>query len=166
MSADIALRVVGLPASQGSKTRMPNGAMLDGTSPKARANLAAWRSAVRAECQRWLEAHPQEPLAEPVSVSIDLRFPTVVSAPFRHYHACSPDLDKVVRSVLDALVQGAVLADDRFVALLIAKATYCGAGESAGAMILIRSLAESERDHHARRKAAAVERRKKAREAT
>lgn len=160
----IHLHVIGLPAPQGSKTRMPNGAMVDGTSTTGRANLAAWRQAVRAECRRHLAAHPAEPLAEPLRVTLDFSFPATKSDPYRFWHVSTPDADKLVRAVFDSLVQGGLLADDRYVCAVSAVKTYCDTGP-AGCEVTIISLADVEAERRAHRKAQAQAARKAARAA-
>lgn len=162
----IRLHVIGLPSTQGSKTRMPNGHMVDGTSPRARANLGAWRQAVRAECRKWLGANPQAPLAEPVAVSLSFSFPATASNPHRFWHVSVPDVDKIIRSTLDALVQGAVLADDRYVCRVVADKAYCNPDEPAGCTVVVTSLAEDEEQKRSDRKQRAKDARKAARAAS
>lgn len=156
----IHLHVIGLPAQQGSKTRMPNGAMVDGNSPKARANLGAWRQAVRAECRRWLEQHPAEPLAEPVELHLAFTFPQVASDPYRTAHVNTPDLDKLLRSTFDALVQGGMLVDDRKIWKVAAEKRYCWPGEPAGCAITIEPQGAIEAQVRESRKQQAAEARK------
>lgn len=57
--------------------------------------------------------HP--PLAEPIQLVIEFRMPTVASDPFRTRHVSAPDLSKLVRATEDALVDGGILADDRWI---------------------------------------------------
>lgn len=115
---------------------MPHG-MVDGTSPTGRANLAAWRDAVRAACRDWLEEHPQQPLDEPVSVAMMFRFPLPSSDPYRLRHATAPDASKVARSTEDALVQGGLLKDDRLIWRLNVSKTYAQEGEPIGCDVSI-----------------------------
>lgn len=118
MNTLAAFEVLGVPAPQGSKTRMPNGAMLDGKSAGARAKHKAWRTAV-ADMARELaedEAHDGQ-----LCLSIVFRFPMPASRPKRVQalgrwpHTVKPDIDKVVRSTLDGLAVksgGGLIRDD------------------------------------------------------
>lgn len=138
MNRPITLTVVGLPAPQGSKTRMPNGAMVDGgSSATGRANLRAWRSSVKRAAQDWLATHPQAPLAEPLDLTITFWFPLPKSDPYRTLHATAPDASKLLRSTEDALVHGGLLADDRFVSDAVVRKRYAH-GRPVGADIEIR----------------------------
>jgi Holliday junction resolvase RusA-like endonuclease len=107
--------VLGVPAPQGSKTRMPNGAMLDGKSPAARAKHRAWRSAV-AEVARDLAG--ETPHDGPLQLQVTFRLPMPQSRPARARraglwpHATKPDLDKLLRSTLDGLEDGGLIRDD------------------------------------------------------
>lgn len=166
MNDPITLTIVGLPAPQGSKTRMPNGAMVDGTSKTGRANLAAWRDAVRGECRAWLADHPASPLAEPLALHVTFRFPLPKGDAYRWHHVSAPDLDKLVRGVFDSLVQGGMLADDRYVSELLTTKRYAQAGESIGADVTIGPLGWQEARHREQAKADAAEARKLARAAS
>jgi Holliday junction resolvase RusA-like endonuclease len=159
----IRLEVVGIPASQGSKSRMPNGAMVDGSTKKARAALSAWRDAVRSAARAHLADHPASPLAEPVSLSVEFRFGVVASDPYRTAHTQTPDVDKAARSTFDALVQGGLLADDRFICQVSLTKRYCLAGETAGASIVVLPEGDREAADRERRKTQAAEDRKAAR---
>lgn len=161
----IVLTVVGLPAPQGSKSVI-NGRVVEGKSAAQRANLAAWRDAVRAECRRWLEEHPQPPIDEPVSLTLRFRFPPVASDPYRLRHATLPDVDKCTRATFDALVQGGLLKDDSRVWEARVRKMYAQEGESVGCDILLQP--EGWREAHSRRvlKRRAAEARKAARAAS
>lgn len=111
--------VVGTPAPQGSKTRMPNGAMLDGRSKGAREGHANWRAAV-AEAARTARSRlpGTEPLDGPLLLSVRFRFPmpksrskAIRAAGFAH-KTSAPDLDKLIRSTGDALKEGGLIVDD------------------------------------------------------
>lgn len=115
MNTLAAFDVLGVPAPQGSKTRMPNGAMLDGKSAGARAKHKAWRAAV-ADMARELaedEAHDGQ-----LCLSIVFRFPMPASRPKRVQalgrwpHTVKPDKDKALRSTLDGLTDGGLIRDD------------------------------------------------------
>lgn len=119
------IRVNGTPAPQGSKRAIPmrNGRVNLVESSKA---VGPWREAVRAETQRAILAqggwHVMS--AGPVHVRATFYLPR----PRGHYGtgrnaaiittrapllpAGKPDLDKLIRAVLDAITAGGALADD------------------------------------------------------
>ena len=88
----IEFRVLGKPAPQGSKTRMPNGAIVEGKSTKGRQEHKAWRTAV-AET-----AHANRhdtPLDGPLLVRIELRMPRPKARKTALYCDRRPDVDKI-----------------------------------------------------------------------
>lgn len=123
----IYFEVVGTPAPQGSKTRMPNGAMLDGRSKGAREGHANWRSAVAsaARTAALVVANNDHdtPLLGPMALTIEFRFPMpksrsrAIKDHGRNPKTSAPDLDKLIRSTGDALKEGGLIFDD---ALLVA----------------------------------------------
>lgn len=125
---ELRVTVHGTPAPQGSKRHVGNGVMIE--SSKA---VKPWREAVKWAALEVLERVPGvtwEPLAGPVRVTATFAF----QRPKSHYrtgknahllradaptlHAQTPDLDKIVRSTLDALVFAGVMRDDKQVAHL------------------------------------------------
>jgi Holliday junction resolvase RusA-like endonuclease len=143
------LRVVGIPAPKGSKTRMPNGAMLDGKSPEARAALAEWVRAVADEARAFVQARSMPPMDGPLAVTIEFRFPLPASDPHRTRHTTKPDIDKLERATLDALKAGGLIKDDARVFQVVKTKTYAR-GEPVGADILVVNHATAE---HADREA-------------
>lgn len=139
--------VYGVPAPQGSKrpVRSAGGRTVLIESSKA---LPAWRDAV-IHCVLASD-RPDTPIFEAVEVTIVFNMPR----PKGHYdtkgqvkawatetqHRTKPDLDKLVRGVLDALVIAQVLADDSQVTLLEAHKQYTPAGDLPGAHISITTL--------------------------
>ena len=123
----IHFEVCGWPAPQGSKTRMPNGAMLDGGSKGARDRHKNWRSAV-ADTARDIAQHDDvaAPLDGPLYVRLSFRFPMPARRPKKvrdygeAFKTSAPDLDKLIRATLDGLTAGGLIADDRYVAELYA----------------------------------------------
>ena len=113
----VAFEILGLPASQGSKTRMPNGAMLEGGSKVGREKQKAWRHSVSATA-RDIAADLDEPMDGPLDLSIKFRFPMPKSRPARARerglwpHMVKPDIDKVLRCTLDGLTDGGLIRDD------------------------------------------------------
>ena len=120
----VEFEVVGLPAPQGSKTLMPNGALLDGKSPAARARHKAWRNAVAAAAMA--TGHHYDC---PLSVRVHFQMPMPKSRPAADrnrgwcWHAVKPDLDKLLRSTLDGITDGGLIKDDSRVASISATAT-------------------------------------------
>jgi crossover junction endodeoxyribonuclease RusA len=111
------ITVRGTPAPQGSKRHVGGGRMIE--MSKA---VGPWREAVRAETQRAMNG--DGPMDGPVKVAIMFR----LARPRGHYRtgrnagqikdaapdfpATRPDLDKLVRAVLDGLTMGGMYADD------------------------------------------------------
>jgi crossover junction endodeoxyribonuclease RusA len=78
------------------------------------------------------------PLTGPVEVEIDFTLPRPKSARGpNQYPAKRPDLDKLVRAVLDALTDGGAWADDGQVVTLTAGKLYPFAGEAPGCQIRV-----------------------------
>lgn len=125
------IRVVGLPAPQGSKTRFPNGGMRE--SSRA---VPPWREAVRAETQRAMNGH--RPWEGPVCVEIGFLLPRPKSAPRRvRFPVKRPDVDKLARAVLDGLAEGGAFADDGQVVDLYAFKRFAPGGQPPGCVIYI-----------------------------
>ena len=134
----IGVRVLGTPAPQGSKRHVGGGRMVE--SSKA---VQPWREAIVGACQR-------EGLSEKrIDDSVIVRMTFWLKRPASHRRtngdlranaplapARTPDLDKLVRSTLDGLVQAAVLADDARVVTIHARKRYADAN-APGALILI-----------------------------
>lgn len=124
----IEIIVRGTPAPQGSKRHVGNGRMIE--SSKA---VGPWREAVRAETQRVMGDFPS---VCPVKIVVWF----YLSRPKGHYRtgrnahllrdgapdrpAGTPDLDKLVRAVLDGLTAGGAWKDDGQVVTLIAAKLY------------------------------------------
>lgn len=156
----IRLEVIGIPAPQGSKTRMPNGAMLDGTSSTGRAKLIEWRRAVADAGRSWLTGFPQAPLDGPIAVALHFSFPQVKSNPYRFWHATKPDLDKLIRATCDAIKSAGLIIDDSQICRIVATKAYCDHDQPPGCEVQIFDLAEEEANKHKHRKLAAAQRRK------
>jgi Holliday junction resolvase RusA-like endonuclease len=143
----ITFDVFGIPAPQGSKTRMPNGAMVEGSSTTGRMKLRDWRSAVSsgaAVCAHEFGAFPG-----PVHVDVVFRFP-VAKARARKIAATStgmlpktgkPDLDKLMRSTGDALVAGGLIARDELITEWSAVKCEVAEGVWTGASVTVWSVA-------------------------
>lgn len=118
--------VDGIPVPQGSK-RVANGRLIDANTAK----LKPWRATVTAACADAMRAAGiTGPVDGPVRVKVVFRLPR----PKHHYRtgkhagqlkdgapywaATRPDLDKLLRAVLDALTDAGLWHDDAQVAVL------------------------------------------------
>jgi Holliday junction resolvase RusA-like endonuclease len=110
-----AFEILGVPAPQGSKTKMPNGGMVEGSSTTGRAKHKAWRQAVASAARDIAESEPHD---GPLQVIIEFRLPMPKSRPAavraagKWPHTVKPDKDKLVRSTFDGFVDGGLIADD------------------------------------------------------
>ena len=115
----IEFRVFGVPAPQGSKTRMPNGAMLEAGSQTGREKHRAWRTAVAETAH---QHRPPLPYDSPLLVRLELRMPRPKARKAALYCDRKPDVDKIARTCLDALTDAGILIDDsRVVELTVIK---------------------------------------------
>lgn len=112
------LHVMGLPAPQGSKTVMRAGGRHVAVE-SGRAKLDPWRAVVATvAADKCIEVGV---LAVPVSVRCTFRLPMPRSRPKylqaqgEAPHTVKPDLDKLLRGLLDGLVHGGLLRDDSLV---------------------------------------------------
>jgi crossover junction endodeoxyribonuclease RusA len=117
VSMPVRFWVAGRPAPQGSKRHIGNGRMIE--MSKA---VGPWREAVRGEAQRRFAA----PLDGPVRVIADFCFIRPKSG--RRAEPCvRPDLDKLLRAVLDGLAMAGAFADDGQVTEITARKRYAPA---------------------------------------
>lgn len=116
--------VKGRPVPQGSLK------FIQGRPIHVRASdLAVWRS----DISRMAEARGYRPVDGAVKVTTDFVFRRPKSTPNRIYPHVKPDLDKLIRAVLDALT-GVAYVDDSQVILIQATKTY---GEVEGVWVTI-----------------------------
>jgi crossover junction endodeoxyribonuclease RusA len=141
----IELRVYGIPAPQGSKSAFVRGGkavVVEGGSRSGRASHVAWRQAVATAARDWQATHSQPLLDEPVALEVTFRMPKPRSVPkYRLWPRSKPDLDKLIRSILDAL-SGVLIRDDAVVVQLAAEKCY---GDPPGAQITLFPLGAKER---------------------
>lgn len=140
---DLDFTAHGDPVGQGGMTAF----VVKGTARVAHknsANLQAWRTAVATAGAMSMLSHEQL-LAGPLEVSCSFSF----GRPQSHrrssgalrdgapsWHTTRPDIDKAIRSVLDALT-GVVWGDDSQVGRLVIEKRY---GERPGVRVLVRRL--------------------------
>ena len=141
----VAFKVLGLPAPQGSKSAYVRGGravIVDGTSKTGRAKHLSWRDAVAEAADRAREGLQ---FGGPVSVHVEFYLPLPVSDPHRTLHYKKPDIDKLVRSVLDSLTSSGLIRDDALVHALHATKQYARDGHWTGASIAVVDGSEAER---------------------
>lgn len=141
----IHLKFLGEPAPQGSKQVSRWGSLREVST-----KIQPWRASVQYACA---EQFKGEPIAEAVELDVTFILPRAKnhygtgrnatklkdSAPT--HHTKTPDLDKLLRGVLDPMTVkcgGNVLIDDSCVVTLNGKKRYASAGESSGALVAIR----------------------------
>lgn len=124
----ITFRVEGEPAPKGSKRHVGNGRMIESSK-----KLPAWMRAVTQEATK---NRPSEPVDAPVSVFMDFYLPSP-KRPRYDVPAVKPDVDKLARSVLDALEAAGVITNDSRVIKLRATKHYATDVTPPGADITI-----------------------------
>lgn len=140
----ITFDVFGIPAPQGSKTRMPNGAMVEGSSTTGRIKLRDWRSAVATTAA--FQADHNDPFPGPVHVAAQFRFPVAKARAKKCrelgaiHKTGKPDLDKLLRATGDALVAGGLIARDELIVSWSAHKFEVPEGEWTGARITVVAL--------------------------
>lgn len=119
--------VKGKPVPQGSMKFIRPGVMIHSRA----ADLAVWR----ADIARNAELFGFKPVSGGIKVEIDFIFNRPKSAQ-RAFPTVAPDLDKLIRAVLDGLT-GVAYEDDSQVILIQATKTY---GQNVGAWIGIEQI--------------------------
>ena len=142
------LRVYGDPAPQGSKRHVGNGVMVESSK-----RVKPWRQAVTTAAADAAGAY-----TGPVRVDCTflIRRPKghwgtgrntatlKPSAPLYVTSRAAGDLDKLLRSTLDGLADGGLLARDDLVVIVTASKCYCNPGSAPGALITIRPAEETQ----------------------
>jgi Holliday junction resolvase RusA-like endonuclease len=130
------IRIYGDPAPQGSK-RVFNGRIVEASGNK----LKVWRKAIAAACQNKVtEEHSL--LLGPVRVEVEFYLPRPVSVTIkkRALPIVPPDLDKLLRGLLDGIGQSEVIwGDDSQVVQIDAVKLYADETEP-GATVTIYGL--------------------------
>lgn len=135
----IAFRVASIPQPKGSlRAFVANGRPILTSTTKG---LKAWEAVVRSEAQRHITTLLED------AVAVDLRFalPRPKSLPkTRHsWPTRKPDIDKLARSVLDALT-GVAWGDDAQVTTLHCQKRYCQPSEQPGVWVTLNPAAQGE----------------------
>ena len=143
MTKPIFIRVEGyVPAPQGSKTAMPNGAVVEVCK-----RVKSWRAAVTDAAVR--------AGVRPITGAVEMKAVFVFPRPKSHYgtgrnadklkdsspylHSIKPDISKLLRSTEDALTDVAYTDDSR-IAKTTAYKRYASKNELPGATIVIRAI--------------------------
>lgn len=132
--------VLGFPAPQGSKRHVGRGILVESST-----KVGPWREAVVAAATNQGAANLC--LDGPVKLDVSFYLPRPKAhyrangelrpaAPFVQFN--TPDIDKLLRSTLDALVQAAVIADDARVQELEARKLYATSERAPGALIMLK----------------------------
>lgn len=101
------ITIYGMPAPQGSKRHVGNGVMIESSK-----KVKPWREAVV-----WAAREAGERVAGPARIWVTFTLPRPASAPKRRtVPDRKPDLDKLLRSTLDALVTAGAIEDDARIA--------------------------------------------------
>jgi crossover junction endodeoxyribonuclease RusA len=137
MSAVLLVNVIGDPAPQGSKRHVGGGRMVESSK-----KVGPWRETVAATVAQSMADEGWAPTDGPVAVVVTFYVPRPKSAPKRVTRPFrKPDIDKLVRSTLDALVMAGALVDDARVVSLHASKEFAGPGHLAtGANIQIGAM--------------------------
>jgi Holliday junction resolvase RusA-like endonuclease len=130
------IRIYGDPAPQGSK-RVFNGRIVEASGNK----LKVWRKAIAAACQN-LVSEEHSLLLGPVRVEVEFYLPRPASVTIkkRALPIVPPDLDKLLRGLLDGIGQSEVIwGDDSQVVQIDAVKLYADETEP-GATVTIYGL--------------------------
>src|SRR5690606_15272597 len=131
----IAFTVLGLPAPQGSKRHVGNGVLIESSK-----KVGPWRDSVVYAAVSAMRG--REPFEGAVAVAIEFRLPQPKTVR-RDLPSVRPDVDKLVRSTLDALTTAQVFLDDSQVCDLYATKRYGlpGATISVGSIATVKEAA-------------------------
>lgn len=129
----VSFRVIGEPAPQGSKRHVGRGILIESSK-----KVKPWRQDVAAAALEARAGRP--PMDGPVMVEIAFYLARPKSAPkSRQYPDRKPDIDKLVRSTLDAIVTAGLIHDDGQVCSIDASKHFA-AGGPLGAAVLIHTM--------------------------
>lgn len=144
--------VPGLPISQPRQRHRAlvthGGQTITTNYTPAKHPVQAWKATVRLAAQ---QAHPGPLLQGPVGISIGFVFPRPGRLRWKKkpmpgcWHESKPDIENLVKALLDALT-GVCWQDDAQVVLLWASKRYGAGGESSHTMVKIRTLSVAEVD--------------------
>lgn len=138
--AEIEIVVYGTPAPQGSKRHVGNGVMVESSAavrPWRLAVAEAWRDGPRTLLQGAIEMEVTFDLARPAG-----HYGKRGLLPSARQHpSVKPDLDKLLRSTLDAISKDCqAIADDARIVAVTARKRYADPPRLPGAVIVLREL--------------------------
>lgn len=127
------LSVVGLPDGQKRPRGFQRGGRIIFWSP-----TSAWRELVYG---RALESRPTVPFDGPLQLKTIFYFPRPESIKKSVvWKSTKPDLDNLLKAVMDALTQARWWKDDGRVARVVMEKRFVGDGEASGALIEVAAL--------------------------
>ena len=135
----LTITVFGRPAPQGSKRHVGGGRFIEASK-----YLPAWRKAItlaaitEIEKEAWAQSH--SPIA--IEVMFYLERPATIPVAKRPWPIKPPDLDKLLRGVLDGLTDAGVWDDDGQVVKITAWKAYADTREP-GAFITISPIVDA-----------------------
>lgn len=133
-ATDLVFTVTGTAAPQGSKKAFVRGkhAVLVESSDAVK----PWRQDVVAAAEQAMLAVGWIPLDGPITVAVTFLLRRPPSIPKRRlFPHTKPDLDKLIRSTLDALTTAGAIVDDARAVDLMLRKRYAAAGQATGASI-------------------------------
>jgi len=138
---------------KGSKTaivdKFGKARLIDARGPQMAA-YRAWRRAVT-EAAALAARGLSGPLDGPLEATLVFWMPHLTSDPYRTLHRSAPDLDKLVRAVLDPLTEAKVIHDDARLSHIDAWALQCNATDPPGVDVELVALGWLERATRASR---------------
>ena len=154
--------VHGLPAPQGSKSAFVRGGravIVDASSKTGREKHHNWRNDVMVGATKMLEQGCAK-FTGPTGLRVDFYLPLPKSDQHRTRHISAPDLDKLVRSVGDALTNSGIVSDDSVFCEILATKQYARDTQPIGALIRLTDLSGYENDDRVASKALTKQRKK------
>lgn len=153
----LTFHVIGTPGAQGSKRHVGGGRLIEMSK-----KVAPWRKAVHDAARNAIDTcdlfpgQPWQPLEGPIHASVTFFLTRPKShwrtgrnahllrdnAPARPTSRAHGDIDKLIRSTLDALTQAGVIADDSLVVQLTTEKVW--GLDGSGAEITVRAIADTE----------------------
>jgi Holliday junction resolvase RusA-like endonuclease len=134
----VRIAVSGIPKPKGSLKHIGRGRLTEQV-----AGSGTWRQRVAWAAR---QQYSGSAITEPVAVTFVVCIAPPKSAPQRRLTwpatRSSGDIDKHARNLLDALVDGGVIADDSRVVEIRGRKRHCLPGETPGAVILVRRMTD------------------------
>jgi Holliday junction resolvase RusA-like endonuclease len=141
----LSFRVDGVPQSKGSLTRMPGGQMIPAGSNASRQRKANWRTDCKEAALVAMDGHT--PLAGPIKLAVrfELPYPTSTIRKWQMgWWPCmkKPDLDKLIRSLLDAFTHIIWVDDNQVTDVTMGKA-YAWDGRTGAEVFITQTSSDS-----------------------